>query len=99
MKEKDRSTTPRRSRAVKAVTDEDIKRTLTEFYAAVDDQGRERGCSPSRSSSRARTGSGSTCSRPTTSAPRESSSGTWPPGTGSTTRGSTRHAGADGKDH
>ena len=26
---------------MKAVTDEDIKRTLTEFYAAVDDQGRE----------------------------------------------------------
>ena len=26
---------------MKPVTDEDIKRTLSEFYAAVDDQGRE----------------------------------------------------------
>jgi hypothetical protein len=31
----------RRRRKVKPVTDEDLKRTLTEFYAAVDDQGRE----------------------------------------------------------
>jgi hypothetical protein len=83
---------------VKPVTDEDIKRTLTEFYAAVDDRD-ARGCSPSPSSSRARTEPGSTSSRPSTSAPRESSSRTWPPRTGSTTRRSIRRAGADGGDH
>ena len=82
---------PRRKPTVKPVTDEDIKRTLSEFYAAVDDQGRE-GLFPIAVVFVSEDGSGSTCYAEHMG-PRGNCFGNWPARSGTTTRRSTHRAG------
>jgi hypothetical protein len=83
---------------VKPVTDDDIKRTLAEFYAALEVQGRE-GLFPIAIVFASGDGTRiNVCTAEHIGAPGELLRNL-AAGTGSTTRGSTRRAGADGGGH